>query len=117
MRHVARRLDRVHDQHFAPRPERAVARLEDPRRRVVVPVVDDMFHDDYVGARRQLFEEVVAFNSDSAHDAGICERRGRASDNMWKIEEHASHRFMAAQDPWPTGDRVRRPRPSASRRL
>ena len=41
MRHVASRYDRVHDQHLAPRPKRAVARLKDPRRRIVVAVVDN----------------------------------------------------------------------------
>src|SRR4051812_16837769 len=75
-----------------------MAPLQNQHRRVVVPVMDDMFHDDSVGSRRQRFEEVAAFNSYSAHDAGTCERRSRTGDNMWKIEEHSSHFFMATQN-------------------
>ena len=90
--------DRIHNQHLASRPKRAVACFKNPRRRVVVPVVKDVLHDNRVGARWQFFEEVAAFDAHSAGDASASECRGGASRNMRKIEQYTTHRLVAAQD-------------------
>jgi hypothetical protein len=60
--------------------------------------VKDVLHDDCVGARGQFFEEVAAFDSHSAGYASTSECCGGASRNMRKVEQHTTHRLMAAQD-------------------
>src|ERR1700756_4518221 len=98
MRRVPRGHNRIHNQHLASRPKRAVACLKNPRRRVVVPVVKDVLHDDRVGTRWQFFEEVAAFDSHSAGDASTSECRCGTSRNMRKIEKYSTHRLVAVQN-------------------
>src|SRR6266704_3823235 len=98
MRRIHRGHNWIHNLHLASWPERAVACLKNPRRRVVVPVVKNVLHDDGVGTRWQFFEEVAAFDSHSAGDASTSECRCGASRNMRKIEKYSTHRLVAAQN-------------------
>src|SRR5689334_3767425 len=98
MRSVARRHNRIHNQNLASLPKRAVACLKNPRRRIIVPVVKDVLHNDGVGTRWQFFEEVATFDSHSASDASTGECRCGAGRNMRKIEKYCTHRLVAAQN-------------------
>jgi hypothetical protein len=93
MRPVAKRHDRTHNQHLASRPERTVACLKDSRSRAFVPVVNNVFQADRVGARWQ-FEEIAAFDSHSARDPCASECRGRTGCDMWKIEQYSTPRIV-----------------------
>src|SRR4029077_17618704 len=98
MGRVPRGHNRIHNQHLASRRKRAVACLKNPRRRVVVPVVNYVLHDDRVGTRWQFFEEVAAFDSHPAGHASTSECRRSASRNMRKIEKYSTHGLVAAQN-------------------
>ena len=94
MRPVAGRHDRIHNQHLASRAEGLMACLKNPRRRIIIPVVNNVLHNDRVGARWQFFEEIAAFDPHSAGDAKASECRGSTGCNMRKIEQYTTHRLM-----------------------
>src|SRR5262249_57549467 len=73
------------------------AGLKNVGERVVVPVVNNMLHDDGVGARWQFFEKVAAFDSHSTRNASTSERRSGASRNMRKVKQHTTHLLLPAQ--------------------